>query len=71
VAKQTRQRTFVENLTSNWDYLVALDTDKDILRDFSEYLHGNEIPAKPVDWSPLSMDFPGDGAAGGRGHSLP
>lgn len=40
----------------DFDYLVALDTDIVIAKDFSEFLTGSEIQAKPVDNDPLSID---------------
>jgi SAM-dependent methyltransferase len=38
------------------DYLVALDTDVAIARDFSEMVAGHSIRAKPVDDDPLTME---------------
>jgi SAM-dependent methyltransferase len=40
----------------DFDYLVALDTDTIIVKDFSAYLSDSYIAAKPADWSPLNRD---------------
>ncbi len=39
-----------------YDFLVALDTDVVIVRDFSGYLESAAISAKPVDQDPLRID---------------
>lgn len=41
--------------TGDWDFLVALDTDTVVVGDFSAHVRGDEIAAKPADWSPLRV----------------
>jgi hypothetical protein len=41
--------------TEDYDYLVAMDTDVVIVRDFSSQLIGNSIAAKPADTDPLTL----------------
>jgi 2-polyprenyl-3-methyl-5-hydroxy-6-metoxy-1,4-benzoquinol methylase len=40
----------------DFDYLVALDTDIVVAKDFSKFLTGSEIQAKPVDGDPLTIN---------------
>ena len=42
--------------TEDFDYLVALDTDVVIAKDFSIHLGGSSIGAKPVDHDPLTLE---------------
>ncbi len=42
--------------TVDYDYLVALDTDIVITRDFSPYIQGSSVAAKPAGQGRLSMD---------------
>jgi len=44
------------NTNENFEYLVALDTDTIIVNDFSNFLNGYNILAKPVDGDPLTLD---------------
>lgn len=41
--------------TEDFDYLVALDTDVVITRDFSPYIQGSSVAAKPAGRDPLSL----------------
>ena len=44
------------NTNENFEYLVALDTDTIVVNDFSNFLNGYNILAKPVDGDPLTLD---------------
>lgn len=50
----------IQNLSvykdEDFDFLVSLDTDMVIARDFSIFLDENKVGAKPVDQDPISID---------------